>query len=97
MEKNVGETVASLNFAQRVRSVELGPASRRFEAADVGGATETRGRTMVSRCVAQIHYTDVLTFFPNSEYIIVPVGEALNYRPLAPFVYEVAGHVKTAI
>ena len=30
VEKNVGETVCSLNFAQRVRAVELGQASRRI-------------------------------------------------------------------
>ena len=29
VEKNVGETVCSLNFAQRVRAVELGQACRR--------------------------------------------------------------------
>lgn len=28
VEKNLGESVCSLNFAQRVRSVELGQASR---------------------------------------------------------------------
>ncbi|XP_064414517.1 kinesin-like protein KIFC3 [Latimeria chalumnae] len=31
MEKNVNETVCSLKFAQRVRSVELGPVSRKIE------------------------------------------------------------------
>ena len=29
VEKNAGETVCSLNFAQRVRGVELGPAHRK--------------------------------------------------------------------
>ena len=29
VEKNVGETVASLSFAQRVRSVELGQATKK--------------------------------------------------------------------
>ena len=31
VEKNVGETLASLNFAQRVRSVELGQATKRLD------------------------------------------------------------------
>ena len=31
VEKNVGETVASLNFAQRVRCVELGTATKKVE------------------------------------------------------------------
>ena len=31
MEKNVAETVASLVFAQRVRAVELGQATRRVD------------------------------------------------------------------
>ena len=29
VEKNVGETICSLQFAQRVRAVELGQASKR--------------------------------------------------------------------
>ena len=41
VEKNVGETLASLYFAQRVRSVELGQASRRQENGDGG---ETRDK-----------------------------------------------------
>jgi kinesin family protein C2/C3 len=32
--KNVGETLCSLNFAQRVRMVELGQASKKIETAD---------------------------------------------------------------
>ena len=35
VEKNVGETVASLNFAQRVRSVELGQASKKVESTEL--------------------------------------------------------------
>lgn len=35
VEKNVGETICSLNFAQRVRSVELGQASKKIESGDV--------------------------------------------------------------
>lgn len=31
MEKNTSETLYSLKFAERVRSVELGPGSRRAE------------------------------------------------------------------
>ena len=31
VEKNVSETVCSLNFAQRVRTVELGQATKRTE------------------------------------------------------------------
>ena len=40
VEKNVSETLASLNFAQRVRSVELGQASRRTETAEVAELRE---------------------------------------------------------
>lgn len=35
VEKNVSETVCSLNFAQRVRTVELGQATRRTETAEM--------------------------------------------------------------
>jgi len=34
VRKNEGETVCSLNFAQRVRNVELGAATRKFENGD---------------------------------------------------------------
>ena len=36
VEKNVGETCASLSFAQRVRSVELGQATKRVETVENG-------------------------------------------------------------
>ena len=36
VEKNSSETLCSLVFAQRVKSVELGQASRRTEASDRG-------------------------------------------------------------
>ena len=35
VEKNVSETLCSLNFAQRVRSVELGQATKKTESADI--------------------------------------------------------------
>ena len=35
VEKNVGETICSLNFGQRVRSVELGAATRKTENAEM--------------------------------------------------------------
>lgn len=35
VERNVGETLASLSFAQRVRTVELGQASRKQDSAEV--------------------------------------------------------------
>ena len=37
-----------------------------------------------------------MPFFPNSEFIYnnCPPGEALHNRPSAPFLYEVASHVK---
>ena len=35
VRKNEGETICSLNFAQRVRNVELGAATRRFENGDI--------------------------------------------------------------
>ena len=34
VEKNVGETMASMNFAQRVRSIELGQATKKVENSD---------------------------------------------------------------
>lgn len=47
VKKNADETVCSLNFAQRVRTVELGQASRRVENGDEGDlnspGTPTRG------------------------------------------------------
>ncbi len=42
VEKNVGETLASLNFAQRVRTVELGAASRHMENGDAKLNAEAR-------------------------------------------------------
>ena len=36
VRKNEGETICSLNFAQRVRNVELGAATRRLENGDMG-------------------------------------------------------------
>ena len=35
VEKNVSETVCSLNFAQRVRTVELGQATKKTETAEM--------------------------------------------------------------
>ena len=35
VEKNVSETMCSLNFAQRVRTVELGQATRKTETAEM--------------------------------------------------------------
>ena len=35
VERNVGETLASLNFAQRVRTVELGQATKKTESAEI--------------------------------------------------------------
>ena len=35
VRKNEGETICSLNFAQRVRNVELGAATRRLENGDM--------------------------------------------------------------
>ena len=39
-ERNVGETLASLNFAQRVRTVELGQASKKTESAEIAELKE---------------------------------------------------------
>lgn len=41
VERHVNETLCSLNFAQRVRSVELGAAGRKLESAEV---TALKGR-----------------------------------------------------
>ena len=40
VERNVGETLASLNFAQRVRTVELGAASKKTESAEIAQLKE---------------------------------------------------------
>ena len=40
VEKNVGESVASLTFAQRVRSVELGAATKKVESAEMADLRE---------------------------------------------------------
>ena len=37
VEKNVSETVCSLTFAQRVRTVELGLATKKTESAEMAG------------------------------------------------------------
>ena len=37
VEKNVSETVCSLTFAQRVRTVELGQATKKTESAEMAG------------------------------------------------------------
>ena len=58
VEKNVGESVCSLNFAQRVRSVELGQASRRVE----NGDSEV------------IHYVNFLIqFYLNSTWVFLNI------------------------
>ena len=52
VEKNVGETLASLNFAQRVRTVELGAASKHIE----NGEAKTNGevRALVNTVKSQV-------------------------------------------
>ena len=42
VEKNVSETLASLNFAQRVRTIELGQASKKVESAAAAEVAELR-------------------------------------------------------
>ena len=37
VEKNVSETVCSLTFAQRVRTVELGQATKKTESVEMAG------------------------------------------------------------
>lgn len=66
VEKNVSETIASLNFAQRVRSVELGQASRKAESGEVAELKERLAHCEV--CV-ECYEWDVI-------YIcIIPVGK----------------------
>lgn len=40
IEKHVNETLCSLNFAQRVKSVELGAAGRKVESAEMSALKE---------------------------------------------------------
>lgn len=40
VERHVNETLCSLNFAQRVRSVELGAAGKKTESAEVSALKE---------------------------------------------------------
>ena len=40
VERNVSETLASLNFGQRVRTIELGQASKRTELAEMAELKE---------------------------------------------------------
>ena len=54
VEKNVGETVASLSFAQRVRSVELGQASRKLD-----GDLLVDSRERLSHCEVGKHHNEV--------------------------------------
>ena len=49
VEKNVGETVCSLNFAQRVRTVELGQATKRTETSEMANMKD-RLRELEVRC-----------------------------------------------
>ena len=56
VEKNVGETLASLSFAQRVRAVELGQATKKTVSAEV---TELRER------LAQYEVQAFLKFVPK--------------------------------
>ena len=52
VEKNVNETLASLNFAQRVRCVELGAASKHVE----NGDAKTNGEVcFIISCQATVH------------------------------------------
>ena len=48
VEKNVSETLASLNFGQRVRTIELGQASKRTELAEVAELKEKLAQYEVS-------------------------------------------------
>ena len=48
VEKNVGETLASLSFAQRVRAIELGQATKKLESAEVTELKEKLAQYEVS-------------------------------------------------
>ena len=41
-------------------------------------------------------FSSEYAFFPNSEFILeyCPRGKALNYKPSAPFFYQLTRHVK---
>ena len=55
VEKNVGETLASLNFAQRVRTVELGAASKHIENGDAktNGEVDVLVNMVYSQLISQ--------------------------------------------
>ena len=49
MDSHVNETLCSLNFAQRVRSVELGMAQRRLEGNDLATSKARLTQSEVSK------------------------------------------------
>lgn len=57
VEKNVGETVCSLTFAQRVRTVELGQATRKTETA---AAVQLKDRLREYEVCSEQHLKDKL-------------------------------------
>ena len=73
VEKNVGETVASLSFAQRVRSVELGSATKRTEGAEIVELKEKIAQyevnIYVSFCLFLIFLHIRLTLYINQAFV----------------------------
>ncbi|XP_071177093.1 kinesin-like protein KIFC3 isoform X1 [Mytilus edulis] len=63
VEKNVAETICSLNFAQRVRTVELGQASKKMESGDVemdmGSSTPSKSSTPLKQNIGGSSYTPI--------------------------------------
>ena len=53
VEKNVSETVCSLNFAQRVRTVELGQATKRTETVEMANMKD-RLRELEVKCMVTL-------------------------------------------
>ena len=69
VEKNVGETLASLNFAQRVRTVELGAASKHIE----NGEAKTNGE--VCALIKYGVFTKLLIIWNSSrKYLLITMN-----------------------
>ena len=60
VEKNVGETMCSLMFAERVRAVELGKAAARKETAEIAALKEKLKECEVEQ---PLHYKAICFIF----------------------------------
>ncbi|XP_051787461.1 kinesin-like protein KIFC3 isoform X3 [Erpetoichthys calabaricus] len=63
-EKNVSESICSLKFAQRVRSVELGPQSRKVETSSVVNSSNSVSPSLSPTPTQESTETDLLSITP---------------------------------